>query len=89
MWGSLRANVVLESPLVVALSRSMQALNLTYRATLSWGEQNADWIETFLYYRDVLGIRYAPPLSKRTRLVGRPRPLLHVVVALPPILHRK
>ena len=65
VWGSLRANVVLESPLVVALSRSMQALNLTYRATLSWGEQNADWIETFLYYRDVLGIRYAPPLSER------------------------
>ena len=88
MWGSLRANVVLESPLVVALSRSMQALNLTYREhsrganRMPIGSRRSSTIATS-------SASAMPRLFPTPRLVGRPRPLLHVVVALPPILHRK
>jgi hypothetical protein len=65
LWGSLRALVLLESVLVAALSRSLQASELPYQAAPSWVRLDAGLIEIFLFHRDVLRVRYAPPLSER------------------------
>jgi hypothetical protein len=65
LWGAQKARELLEFALVKELMRSLQVLGILDHRTPSWVQQDADWIELFLFYRDVLGIRYAPPLSER------------------------
>jgi hypothetical protein len=64
-WGSRRAQALLETALTGTLSGSLRALKVAYRPTPLRGQQEADWIEFFQFYRDMVGICFEPPLSER------------------------
>jgi len=64
-WGSLLACELLQSPLERTLQRSLRRFKVPYRETSLRGQQEGVWIEGLLFFRDVLGVRYAPHLSER------------------------
>jgi hypothetical protein len=69
-WGSRRARELLESAVVSTLSRSLRAWKIPYRPTPLRGHQESDWIEQFLFDRNVLGIGFDPLLSERLVVWG-------------------
>jgi hypothetical protein len=56
---------LLESAVVLTLTRSLRALKITDRRTPIRGQQEADWIEPLVFDREVLGICFASHLSDR------------------------
>jgi hypothetical protein len=63
LWDSGSSRGLLEPAVRHALLGSLRASRISYRATPLRGQTEADWIERLLFFRDVVGIPCARPLS--------------------------
>jgi hypothetical protein len=65
LWGTRSARELLYPALTRALSESLRDWRKTFCATPLRYPTEADWIERFLFFRDVVGVHCAPHLSDR------------------------